>query len=208
MLYLVIFLLIFCIVIYTMPVTISMDIERTGKDDKITIGIRSFYGLLKLHSEIPFMELIFKRGKPAVKYKVELANKKRNKLLAQFTKLFTLDENSKLLEILRKERHRLLSALKYIAGKTTIGKFYLRLSLGTGDAAETGVLYGAAWIVIGNIMTLTRRLVNIGGIRIKVVPVFDNVLLSADFSCIIHIRLGHIINTGIRVIPVLLTSKK
>ncbi len=208
MLYLIIFLIFVFIMIYTMPVTISLDIERAGKDDKITIGIRTIYGLLKLKSEIPFLELIFKQGRPAVKYKVELANKKRNKLLTQFTKLFTLDDNSKLFEILRKEKHRLLSAMKYIAGKTTIRKFHLRLSLGTGDAAETGVLYGAAWIVIGCIVTMTRSLVDMGGIRIKVVPIFDQVLLRADFSCIIHIRLGHIINTGIRLIPVLLTSKK
>lgn len=208
MLYLVIILIIVFVMIYTMPITISMDIERACKDDKITIGIRTLYGLLKLKSEIPFLELILKHGRPAVKYKVELANRKRNKLIAQFTKLFTLDDNSRLLAILRKEKYRLLSTLKYIAGKTTIRKLNLRLTLGTGDAAETGVLYGAAWIVIGSIMTLTGSLVKMRGIRIKVVPIFDQVLLRADLSCIIHIRLGHIINTGIRVIPVLLTSKK
>jgi len=208
MLYLVIILIIIVTLIYTMPVTVSLDIERAGEDDKITIGVRTIYGLLKFKSEIPFLELIFKNGRPAVKYKVELANKKRNKLIAKFTKLFTLDENSRLLEVIMKERHRLVSALKYIAGKTTISKFRLRLALGTGDAAQTGILYGAAWIAIGSIMALTGNYTTIRRPIIMVVPIFDQVLLSVDLSCIIHIRIGHIINTGIRVIPVLLSSKR
>lgn len=205
MLYFVTVLIALAILLYIMPVTVGMALKRAGEKDKITIEVRTLYGLIQFKSEIPFLELIFKNGKPALKYRVEVTDRKRRRLFAQLTKLFSLDEGGKLFEIIKMKRHRLLAALKYLAGKTAVRKFSLRFTLGTGDAAETGILYGVAWIVIGNIMTLTRSYLNIKEPRITVVPVFNQVQLSIDLSCIISMRLGHIINTGIRLIPVFLS---
>jgi len=206
MLYFATVLIALAILLYIMPVTVSTTLEKAGEKDKITIGVKTLYGLVKFKSEIPFLELVFMKGKPALKYRVEVTDRKRSRLFAQFTKLFSLDEGGKLLEIIRKKKHRLLAALKYLAGKTAVRKFSLRFALGTGDAAETGILYGVAWIIIGNIMAITGSYLNIKEPRITVVPVFNQVQLSADFNCIISIRLGHIINTGIRIIPVLLSG--
>lgn len=194
------------ILLYIMPVVISVDLKRVRENDSITIGVRTLYGLLKFKSEIPYLEIIFRNGKPALKYKVEVANKKRSKLFARFTKLFSAEEGGNLYTVYKSKKYWIMAALKYIAKKIEIKNFNLRFSLGTGDAAETGVLYGVAWIVIGNIMTLGKSYLHIKDTRITVVPIFNQVQLSVDFSCIISMRLGHIINTGIRIIPALLSS--
>jgi hypothetical protein len=191
-----------------MPISISIDIKRVNDNDSITIGVKTLYGLLRLKTEIPFLEIVFRNGKPSLKYKVEVTDKKRSKLFAQFTKLFSLTEGGNILEVYKKNKDRIKTALKYITKKTLIKNFNLKFRLGTGDAAETGILYGVAWIVIGSIMTFAGSYLNIIEPRIAVVPIFNQMQLRAELSCIISIRLGHIINTGIRVIPVLLSGNR
>lgn len=208
MLYFLTGLIFIAVLLFLMPVVLSIDIKRVKENENITIGVYGLYGLLKFKTEIPFLKIVFENGKPALRYKVEVANKKRSKLFARFTKLFSVEEGEGFYEIYKDNKNKIIPALKYITGKTEIKNFNLRFTLGTGDAAETGVLYGIAWIVIGNIMTLTRSYLNIIKPRIVVVPIFNQVQLSVDFSCIISMRLGHIINTGIRVIPVLLSSNE
>lgn len=206
MLYFMVFLVVLLILLYLMPVTLSIEFKRNKEDDNITIGVRTLYGLLKLKSEIPFLELILKNGRPAVKYKVELADSKRSRLFARFTKLFTITEGGDILKLFRAYGKRILSALNYMLSKTEIRNFDLKFTLGTGDAASTGILYGAVWIFIGGMMSLTRSCIYVSRPRIVVVPIFNRAELHVDFSCIIRMRTGHIINTGIRVIPVLISS--
>ena len=208
MIYFISVLLIIAVLLYVMPIAVSMEVKRAGKNDSIIIGVKTCYGLVKLNSEIPILELLFKNGKPALKYKLEVADKKRSRLFARFTKLFYLEDGGKLYDVFKQDKRRIISALRYISGKIAVRDFNLRLTLGTGDAAETGILYGAAWILIGSIMALTRSHINIKEPRVAVIPVFNKVQLNMQFSCIITMRLGHIINAGIRVIPALLSSKR
>lgn len=208
MIYFISVLLVVSVLLYAMPIFVSLEVKRVKENDSIVIGVKTCYGLVKFNTEIPFLEIVFKDGKPALKYKLEVADRKRSKLFARFTKLLSAEEGGRLYDILKGKKHSIISALRYISGKIIVRDFNLRLTLGTGDAAETGILYGAAWILIGNIMALTASHINIKEPRIAVIPVFNRVQLNIHFSCIITMRLGHIINTGIRVIPALLSSKR
>lgn len=208
MLYFLSALIAIVVMLYLMPIALSIDIKRVKENDSITIGVKTLYGLLRFKTEIPFLEIVFRNGKPALKYKVEVADKKRSKLFAQFTKLFSVTEGGEILDIYKENKYRIKSAIKYITRKTVIKNLNLKFKLGTGDAAETGILYGVAWIVIGSIMTFAGNYLNIIEPRIAVVPIFNQVQLRTELSCIISIRLGHIINTGIRIIPVLLSNNK
>jgi hypothetical protein len=187
-----------------MPIDISIDVNRDNEDDKITIGLKTLYGLLKLKTEIPFLMITFENGKPVLKYKVELANRKRSKLLARFTKLMSLEEGEGLYKAYRNNKYKIIPIIKYIAFKIRIRDLYLKLSIGTGNAAATGILYGILWIVLGSVMTYARSFFNISEPKITVIPIFDNVQIIVDFSCIISMKSGHIINAGIRAIPALL----
>lgn len=206
MFYFMLTVLFFILLLYMMPIIISITVNKDNQNDKITIGVRTLYGLVKLKSEIPFLVITFEDGKPALKYRIEVANKKRSKLLARFTKLFSMKEGESLLKTYKNIKNKIRSVLKYILRKIKIGKFVLKLCIGTGDAAATGVLYGAAWIAIGNIMTLTRCYIDVNNPRIAIVPIFSKIQLCVDFNCIISMKLGHIINAGIRALPALLSG--
>lgn len=208
MLYVLSAIAVILILLYFMPIVVRLDIKKDNENDKITIGIRTLYGLIKLRSEIPFLKIVFENGRPALKYKVEVANKEKSKLLARFTKILSMREGEGLYKLYKKSGHKFLPVLRYIMSKTRISEFNLKLSLGTGDAALTGILYGVTWIVIGNIMTFTRSLLKVYNPRVAVVPIFSRVQLSLDFNCIINLKLGHIINAGIRALPAIMSSMK
>jgi hypothetical protein len=199
-------ILVILILLYFMPIVVSMDVRKDNKNDKITIGLRTLYGLLKLNTEIPFLEIVFKDGKPGLKYKIEVGNKKRSKLLARFTKIMNVREGEGAYKTYKRNKSIIIPILKYITGKTKVSNFNLKLSLGAGDAATTGILYGVTWIVLGNIMAFTSSYLKVYEPKIAVIPIFSQVQLSVDFSCIISLKLGHIINAGIRAIPALISG--
>ncbi len=199
-------ILVLLIILYFMPIVVKVHVKKDNENDKITIRLRTCYGLVKLNTEIPFLKIVFENGRPGLKYKIEVANKKRSKLLARFTKLMNIEEGEGVYKAFRKNKSKIIPVLKYITSKTEISNFNLKLSLGAGDAAATGILYGVTWIALGNIMTLTRCYLNVNEPKIVVIPIFSQVQLSIDFSCIISLKLGHIINAGIRAIPQLISG--
>jgi len=194
------------LILFLMPVEISTKVEKHNSNVKISLVLKTLYGLFNVNTEIPAFKLDYENGKPVLKYKVEVANKERSRLLAGFSKLLTIEEGEGLYRIYKKKKDIILPPLKYLTKKISVRNLYLKLKMGTGDAAATGLLYGTAWIAVGNIMALTRSYVNIKEPRIIIAPIFDSARLSLDFSCIIRIKTGHIINAGIRVIPALITK--
>jgi hypothetical protein len=119
-----------------------------------------------------------------------------------------MEEGESVFKAFKRNKTIITPILKYISRKTKVSNFYLKLGLGTGDAAATGVLYGVTWIVIGNIMTFTRCYLNIYEPKIVVIPIFSQVQLSVDFNCIISLKLGHIINAGIRAVPAVISGMR
>lgn len=208
MLYAISGLALFMLILYIMPVKINADAEKHNEDIKITLGLKTLYGLVDIITEIPVLKLTFENGKPALKYKVEVADRERSRLLAGFTKLLSIEEGEGLYSIYKNNKEIISSPLKYLAKKISVRNLYLKLGMGTGEAASTGVLYGTAWIVMGNIMAFTGSHVSIKEPRIIIVPVFGSVHLSLDFNCIISIKTGHIINAGIRAIPALISGNR
>ncbi len=206
MLYALIAVFFILLLLYLMPVVISIDMKKNNDNDKITIRLKTLYGLLMLRSEIPFLIVSFENGRPTLKYKLEVPNRKRSRLWGKFTKLLTLEEGENLYKRFKEKKNILLPVLRYVKRRTNIREFELKLDFGLGDAAETGILYGIVWIVIGNMMMLIRG--NLGGNKpsISIIPVFAKIHLGVDFTCIISIKLGHIINAGIKAIPAFMSG--
>lgn len=193
------------LILYLMPVSVNIAVKKDNKNDMAVIGLRTLYGLLKLKAEVPLMELTFENGKLAVKYRSEVPNRKRSKLYAGFTKLFSLAEGEGLFKLYKKTKNKLIPLIKYVLSKLKVYDFNLKLGLGMGDASVTAVLVGMVWIAVGCFIAASSGYIKIKKPSIAVVPVFGKFELYADFSCIISLRLGHIINAGIKAIPVLLS---
>lgn len=198
MLYIFPVLLFLAFAIYIMPLKISITIQNYNNNIKILLNLKTLYGLIDLNTKIPALKLSFEKGKPLLNYEAEVAEEKRSYLMKAKELLSKIEDKKKTLAPL----------LRYITKRIFIRKLNLKLGMGTGDAAVTGVLYGTVWIIIGSIMTYTESHVKIKEPKIVIVPIFNRVSLSVDFSCIISIKIGHIMNIGIRAIPALISGNR
>lgn len=196
------------LLLYFMPFSTEIIIKKRNRDDDIALYTRTGYGLISLKIEITSLRIYFKNGRPMIEYRTELASPGARKLIARLNKIFSGSEILKMGEMYRINKGRFLPATNYLLDKVKIDKFLLKLGIGTGDAAETGLIYGMAWIAIGNILSFFRSILPAKQPVASVVPYFDSVRFTLDFNCIISLKLGHIINTGIRAIIAVISGRK
>lgn len=73
---------------------------------------------------------------------------------------------------------------------------FIRAEFGTGDAASTGILYGAIWTLIGNVYAFLCRFFNIKFPEVELVPDFNQKTFEIEAEGIIKIRIVHIITAA------------
>jgi len=206
--YFFILLLLLLMLLYFMPVYTEIKVNKTNKDDNIEVSVKTGYGLIKLKMNIPFLKIYFIEGRPAVEYSAELVSQKTQKIIAAFHKLLSRSEMNKTSNIYKKSSNIIKAVINYLRKKTVIEQIYIKLGIGTGDAAETGLAYGISWVMIGNLLSFAGSLIKIRKPMAVVVPYFDTARFGIDFNCIISLKLGHIINAGIRAIIAMFSAKK
>lgn len=84
-----------------------------------------------------------------------------------------------------------------------------RSTVGTGDAAEAGLLMGMLWTVKTMLLGWLSRSLQMETVpQLTVTPAFNSPRLETSFHCILHFRLGHAIFTAIRVFVHVLREKR
>lgn len=74
-------------------------------------------------------------------------------------------------------------------------------SMGIGDAAATGTITGIIWSIKSIILaTMTNYIVLRTFPRLSVQPVWNQTVIHTQFRCILTLKLGHAIVTGIRIL--------
>lgn len=89
---------------------------------------------------------------------------------------------------------------KYILSKTRVSNLSLNLELGTGDAAQTAIISGAIAFIFSALQSYIRTRYSLGPQALRVLPYFNHRVFNMDLDCIIHLRIGHIIIAGTRII--------
>ncbi len=87
---------------------------------------------------------------------------------------------------------------EYAGGRIEFSDIYVFARYGTGDAAHTGMIYGAVWGLVGNVYAFLCRYFNIEFPSIELVPMFNEKTFQLDAEGIIKMRLVHIITAALR----------
>ena len=85
---------------------------------------------------------------------------------------------------------------------------YLRLRYGTGDAANTGILYGGIWSLVGNIYAFLCRYFYVEFPTVELEPVFTEKAFEIEAQGIITTRLVHIIIAAFRSLKLYMKHNK
>lgn len=87
----------------------------------------------------------------------------------------------------------IFSLVKNMRYKIEVVRMSLFVEYGTGDPADTGILYGVIWAAIGNVYQLFNRYLVFDFPEVELKPDFENKVFNLRFEGIIRARLVHII---------------
>lgn len=83
--------------------------------------------------------------------------------------------------------------IRHALQKIKVDKFWVTAELGTGDAAQTVLILGAVQSLAWGSAALMNRKLQENSVKIKCLPVFDEITIQAELLCIIRINLANII---------------
>ncbi len=97
--------------------------------------------------------------------------------------------------------------LDLVKNRAKFSDIYVRLCYGTGDAANTGIMYGAVWAFVGNVYAYLCRHFYVEFPTVELEPQFDRTAFEIEAQGIITTRLVHIIKCVLKLLPKLRAGK-
>ncbi len=105
-------------------------------------------------------------------------------------------------------RFILHDVFEHMRDKIEFSGIYVRVKYGTGDAAITGMIYGAIWSFIGSVYGFLCRFFRVRFPKVELEPQFGGKAFEIEAEGIITTRLVHIIIAAIRSGKNILKRKK
>ena len=183
------------IIIFSSRLTITAQYVHKDRKDHFTVRIVALFGLVSKTFSLP-VALEEKREEDALKKERQKVEQRERKPI--FKKIRADAQIAKdFLRLLNDSKHTLRKFLK----KTVVHEFSWVSTIGAGDAALTGKLFGAAWSIKGIVQMLVYRF-----LTVRCRPCYDvtalyyNRAISTEFICIFSFRVGDAILTAIQLL--------
>ncbi|MDP4179681.1 MAG: DUF2953 domain-containing protein [Bacillota bacterium] len=87
-------------------------------------------------------------------------------------------------------------AIRSLRSKISLKDFRVNMTIGTEDAALTGILSGIAWMITGIIFAHLSNAFTINKNNINIKTNFSREIFEASILCIFNVKLVHIIKVG------------
>lgn len=185
-------LLVILILIPFTTLSIRFQYRRGGSDDELGLTVRWIGGLIRFHYSVPLL----KREERGFAVRQELQTGKGKTLTAKRRRITpaTIRRSQKRFQALRRRVRDLHDTLRRFLRHVTCERLEWVTTIGTGDAAETGVLTGMAWAIKTTLVSVAGRHVRWERPpALNVRPSFEERRLESNLLCIVRFRLGHLI---------------
>jgi hypothetical protein len=187
----------FLLLAMVLPVTIEVHYKREGRDDWLHVGVRAFFGLIKLGYDVPIVALMERRGMIAVK-KVPAEEMPQNKKGWVTITVEKIQQAMRKFNKINKRIGKYKRAIRRMTKTFHIVSFKWRTAFGTGDAAQTGCMTGLAWGLKGVFSSILYRYFRVTTrLLYDVKPHFQAKGFRTELSCIIRFCPGKAILAGI-----------
>lgn len=171
-------------------------------NDSLKIEFKALFGLIKYKLDIPMIKIDDDSASIVAKGKIESGENEQTmkKGEQKFTPedLLKSFKDYKLLLLHVVSLHKII---RRFLKKVKITQLEWNTLLGTGDAALTGMLTGAAWTVKGGIIGIISSYFKLHVMpQIYVQPHFQLAVAQTSFKCMLHFRTGHAMVAGIKLL--------
>jgi hypothetical protein len=207
-------LLLFLLLIWTLPLYFRLSYQRHEKNDHIIVETTALGKIVRYRLEIPVTQLVKrKNGWPWVETEFESRGGEKE------TETHALEEQEKSWTWIRFALHnydevqakinRLMTIvddyadfMRWLTNKIRLKRFYWVTRIGLDDAAATAITVGGCWAIKSYLTATLWHRHRTARVRplIRVIPAYNQEIFQTDFECIFSIRLGHIIGAGIRLL--------
>lgn len=186
--------LVLLILMYS-KIRVHLYYSRAKENDRFFLGLQIAYGLLRYRYEIPAMKL--KGLLEGVQMKTETVNDKQSDLKEESRENVTPDRISEYFQQVRKAVRSIPNLGEWTKRSLSIlhcTDLKWETRIGLGDAVGTGVATGFVWSVKSSFLGFVFQYVRLlAKPRISVTPQFNQTFFTTEFSCVLKLRLGHVL---------------
>ncbi|MEH6973825.1 DUF2953 domain-containing protein [Bacillus sp. JJ675] len=185
--------------VWFMKIRVSIEYVHTHDDDRLTVKIRTLFGLLHIKREIPMIKVNQKDMTIDVKERMSTAvSKDKKKRKVGFNDVLkSMRQIKNLVEQIR----NLQPVIRKFMKRIHVTKLEWTSVLGLPDAALTGIATGGAWSVKSASMAMLDRFLSFDRRpEYQVIPVFNSPSSKTHLTCIFHFRVGHAITVAFRIV--------
>ncbi|WP_157722100.1 DUF2953 domain-containing protein [Tumebacillus avium] len=192
-------LAVFLLLTMVLPVTVEIHYKREGRDDRLHLGVRALFGLVKAGFEVPTVALMERSGKIGVKAEPGegVPKKKRGWVTITVEKI---QQALRTINEFRKRVGKYKRAIRQTTKAFHIESFKWRTVFGTGDAAQTGYTTGLVWGVKGISAAALHQYFSVKTrLLYDVKPHFQATGFRTELTCIIRFWPGKAILAGLKL---------
>lgn len=178
-------LLVVIVILLLLPVRIEVHFKREGMDDRLHLGVRALFGIVRLGYDIPVAALMERTGKITIKKDPAKQMPVRKKGWVTIT-IEEIDKAMHKFNDIRKRFAKYKSAIRRVTRTFHLESTSWKTKFGTGDAAQTGWLTGLGWGLKGVLSGVLYRYFTVDcRIVYDVQPHFRAQGFRTEFTCII-----------------------
>lgn len=193
-------LLVVIVILLWVPVRVEVHYKREGKDDRLHLGVRALFGIVRFGYDIPVVALMERTGKIALKKDSAKAMPAQKQGWVQIT-VEKIDKAIRSLNDIRNKIGKYKRALRRLSKSFHLEEATWQTVFGTGDAAQTGWLTGLAWAFKGVVNGVVYRNVTVKQrILYRVQPHFQAKGFRTELTCIIRFWPGKTMTAGLTLV--------
>lgn len=192
------------VILFFSDFIIEMRINKCGKDHKINMNFKGLYGIVNYNIHIPFIDIVTGRDNiPALKFNRKIGKGKKLKNIANDKSIINLYELENLYRKYKRIYLKYTTFIVHIKKRIIIHRIYWTTELGVDDAYETAMITGFIWMIKSYLIAaLYHSSHKPKDAHINVTPNYAKEILNTSFHCIFSIKLGNIINAGLKTLIV------
>ncbi|MEX2103766.1 MAG: DUF2953 domain-containing protein [Bacilli bacterium] len=200
---LLVIVLIIIIIFLFSHLRVHIEANRSGEKDEIRLDIYAMFNIIHYRIHIPSVKLHIAQKNIETETEAGIvqtngtpANKKKLKFLTPRSKKRSTEVAMVLLHNIKNLHQLLLQVLRHVK----VDELIWKSRIGTGDAAETGVLTGIAWSVKSTLIGYITSYIQLFTIpKMDIAPSFHETKLETTFRCVFRFRVIYGVVIGLRL---------